>query len=569
MKKYGFLSALALGLAFVSCSQVEVPAGSALFDNFVYEGHDKFYAENPLPGDDYYYNPVLAGWYSDPSMCTNGKGDYFIVTSSFTYYPGVPIFHSRDLVNWKQIGHVLNRPEQLVNFDRQHVSGGIFAPAIEYNPANETYYMVTTNVGAGNFYVKTKDPFAGEWSDPIMLPEVLGIDPSFFFDDDGKAYIINNDDAPGYKPEYDGHRTLRVVEFDVENDCTVGERRIVLNKGVRPEEKPIWIEGPHIYKINGKYYIMSAEGGTSLQHSEVILRGDSVWGPYEPWDGNPILTQRHMSPDRENPVTCAGHADMLQDPNGNWWAIFLACRPYDQDLENLGRETFMMPVEWTEDGWPIITKPNEQVPMIVQFPGVKRDENVTFGNFTVADDFNAQTLGMEWMTLRSAGTDLYSLSEVPGFFKLSCSPERASARTTPALILRRIHHHEFTAKTTMYFNPVDTEAAGMLLFKDETHHFFLKVYQQDGARMVAVEKISATGRGRQMEIKSEVLASAALPDCKSVDLQVSSDGPTFSFSFAPDGKNMKVLKDGVSADYLTTAKAGGFTGTTVGLYAIK
>ena len=171
-----------------------VKDSTALFDYFTYKGNDDFYKENPLPDDESFYNPILPGWYSDPSICTNGEGDYFLVTSTFTYFPGVPIFHSRDLVNWKQVGHVLSRPSQLVNMKGQHVSGGIFAPAISYNPHNKTYYMVTTNVGAGNFFVKTQDPF-GEWSDPIMLPEVGGIDPSFFFDEDGKAYIVNNDDA--------------------------------------------------------------------------------------------------------------------------------------------------------------------------------------------------------------------------------------------------------------------------------------------------------------------------------------------------------------------------------------
>ena len=132
---------------------------------------------------------------SDPTICTNGDGDYFLATSTFTYFPGVPLFHSRDLVNWKQVGHILSRPSQLQNMEKQHVSGGIFAPDIAYNPANKTYYMITTNVGAGNFFVKTQDPF-GEWSDPIMLPDIHGIDPAFFFDEDGKAYIVNNDDAP-------------------------------------------------------------------------------------------------------------------------------------------------------------------------------------------------------------------------------------------------------------------------------------------------------------------------------------------------------------------------------------
>lgn len=207
----------------------------ALFDNFNYKGEDDFYVSNPLPDKECFYNPILPGWYSDPSVCTNGEGDYFLVTSTFSYFPGVPIFHSKDLVNWKQVGHVLNRPSQLVWLEGQGVSGGIFAPAISYNPKNKTYYMITTNVGVGNFFVKTQNPF-GEWSEPIMLPSIIGIDPSFFFDEDGKAYIVNNDDAPDNKPEYSGHRTIRVQEFDVNTDKTIGSRKVLINKGARPEK---------------------------------------------------------------------------------------------------------------------------------------------------------------------------------------------------------------------------------------------------------------------------------------------------------------------------------------------
>ena len=170
----------------------------AIFEYFDYEGNDDFYNENPLTGNDSFYNPILPGWYSDPSICRI-ENDYFLVTSTFSYFPGIPIFHSNDLINWKQIGHVLDRSSQLVNMEGQGVSGGIFAPAIEYNPANETFYVITTNVGVGNFFVKTKDPF-GSWSDPVMLPEVGGIDPSFFFDEDKKAYIVKKDMAPA-EPE--------------------------------------------------------------------------------------------------------------------------------------------------------------------------------------------------------------------------------------------------------------------------------------------------------------------------------------------------------------------------------
>ena len=433
----GVLIALGvLGSSFTSCSSIKkgndlpvVGKSVALFDYFNYKGEDDVYISNPLPGDDYFYNPILPGWYSDPSICTNGEGDYFLAVSTFTYYPGVPLFHSKDLVNWKQVGHILNRPSQLVNMEGQHVSGGIFAPAISYNPHNKTYYMVTTNVGVGNFFVKTQDPF-GEWSDPIMLPEVGGIDPSFFFDEDGKAYIVNNDDAPDYKPEYSGHRTIRIQEFDVKSDKTIGPRKILVNKGVHPEEKPIWIEGPHMYKINGKYFLMDAEGGTSTWHSEVIFRSDSPMGTFTPWTKNPILTQRHLSAERPNPITCAGHADLIQTKEGDWWAVFLACRPINNKFENLGRETFLMPVRWSEDGFPYMTQGNETVPLILKRTGVKRDASVTFGNFEEIEDFDNASLGMQWITLRAPATELYSLSDTPGFLTLKCADVSAAEKDT-------------------------------------------------------------------------------------------------------------------------------------------
>ena len=466
----GVLIALGvLGSSFTSCSSIKkgndlpvVGKSVALFDYFNYKGEDDVYISNPLPGDDYFYNPILPGWYSDPSICTNGEGDYFLAVSTFTYYPGVPLFHSKDLVNWKQVGHILNRPSQLVNMEGQHVSGGIFAPAISYNPHNKTYYMVTTNVGVGNFFVKTQDPF-GEWSDPIMLPEVTGIDPSFFFDEDGKAYLVNNDDAPDNKPEYSGHRTIRVQEFDVNADKTVGPRKILVNKGARPEDKPIWIEGPHLYKINGNYFLMSAEGGTAGWHSEVIFRGDSPTGKFTPWKNNPILTQRQLDAERPNPVTCAGHADLVQTREGDWWAVFLACRPINNTFENLGRETFMMPVKWSEDGFPYMTQGDDLVPVIVRREGVKRDESATFGNFEMNDGFDGQTLGMEWMTLRAPATGLYSLSQTPGYLTLKCDSVSASEKKVPAFICRRLQHHKFECSTRMLFCPQSkAEQAGIL-----------------------------------------------------------------------------------------------------------
>lgn len=538
----------------------EMEKSTAYFDYFLYKGEDSYYKEHPLSSKNAFYNPILPGWYSDPSICTNGE-DYFLVTSTFTYFPGVPIFHSKDLVNWKQIGHVLDRPSQLVKMEGQHVSGGIFAPAISYNPHNQTYYMVTTNVGAGNFFVKTKDPF-GSWSEPIYLPEVGGIDPSFFFDEDGRAYIVNNDGMDG-KELYEGHRSIRIREFDVETDKTVGPWKMLVNGGVNLAEKPIWIEGPHMYKINGKYFLMSAEGGTSVDHREVIFRGDSPMGEFTPWDKNPILTQRHLNPNRPDPITCAGHAALIQAKEGDWWAVFLACRPIDNKFENLGRETFMIPVHWSEDGFPYMTRGDELVPMELERPGITPAPESLFGNFDKNDYFDSPVLNMEWLTLRAPATELYSLSDKEGYLSLKCSAVKATERKIPALVARRIQHHEFESETRIYFDPEDeAESAGMILFKDESHHYFLAASKSGDKRRIVLEKIEneETVVVAQQEIKGGVTP---------VDLKVVSKGLSFDFYYATKGGEWNLLCKDIDAGYLSTAVAGGFTGTTIGMYAVK
>lgn len=577
MKKKRFLehysvwlfSACMIGVSVTSCNfmkkEQQLPVigkSEALFDYFNYKGEDDFYASNPLLEADNFYNPVLPGWYSDPSICTNGEGDYFLVTSTFAYFPGVPIFHSKDLVNWKQIGHVLNRPSQLVNMEGQEVSGGIFAPAIEYNPHNKTYYMITTNVGAGNFFVKTQDPF-GEWSDPVMLPSIIGIDPSFFFDEDGKAYIVNNDDAPNNKPEYDGHRTIRIQEFDVKTDSTVGPRKVIVNKGARPEDKPIWIEGPHMYKINGKYLLMAAEGGTAGWHSEVVFGGDSPMGKFTPWENNPILTQRYLEPERPNPITSAGHADLIQSKEGDWWAFFLACRPINNMFENLGRETFMIPVKWSEDGYPYMTQKDDQIPMILQCKGIKRDSIVTFGNFEMDDDFDGTSLQDTWMTLRTPAKDLYSLTKTPGYLTLKCVNVSATEKKTPAFVCRRIQHHKFECSTRMLFDPSDDgEQAGLLLFKDERHQYFMSVGLKGADKQIALYQVG--------EQHDNLLASKNISnDIKAIKLKVVSNGTHYDFYYSLQEEPWNLLCKNVDAKYLSTAVAGGFTGTTIGIYATK
>lgn len=556
---------LVLSIVWISaCSRELGNAGrnrntTARFDYFTYKGEDDFYKQNPLPSENHFYNPILPGWYSDPSICSNGE-DYFLVTSTFSYFAGVPIFHSKDLVNWKQIGHVLDRPSQL-KLDGQKVSEGIFAPAISYNPGNQTYYMITTNVGGGNFFVKTRDPF-GSWSDPVWLPGVRGIDPSFFFDDDGKAYIVNND-APEGPPRYDGHRAIRVQQFDLATEKTIGERKVLIDGGIHPEKNPVWIEGPHLYKINGQYFLMAAEGGTGPDHSEVILRGASPVGPFTAWKNNPILTQRHLSPDRMTPITCAGHADLVQAREGDWWAVFLACRPIDNKFENLGRETFLMPVRWSEDGFPYITQGQETVPLMLRRDGVIRKDSVTFGNFRSHDDFDDSILSLNWATLRSPAKDLYSLTENKGYLTLTVANSSTSDRSTPAFISRRLQHHKFDCTTRLLFEPEDdSTSAGILLFKDEGHQYFLSVTRVASQKRIVLEKIGSQ--------ETEILAFGNLDDADaSIDLRVQSHGHHYAFQYATSRDDWKVLLDEVDAYYLSTANSFGFTGTNVGMYARK
>lgn len=532
----------------------------AHFDYFTYKGNDDYYNQNPLKGKADFYNPLLPGWYSDPSICTDGE-NYFMVTSTFSYFPGVPIFHSTDLINWKQIGHVLDRTSQLEKLEGQHISGGIFAPAISYNPHNKTYYMITTNVGAGNFYVKTKDPFE-QWSEPVYLPDVDGIDPSLFFDNNGKAYIVHNS-SPDEKPLYEGHRAIRIIEFDVEADKTIGKSKVIVNGGINLADKPIWIEGPHLYKIEGRYLLMAAEGGTGPDHSEVIFEGDSPMGVFTPWQGNPILTQRHLDPNRSNPITCTGHADLIQAKEGDWWAVFLACRPIDNKFENLGRETFIMPVKWSDDGFPYMTKDDELVPMTLERKGVTiKEDRFPSGNFEINSLFNDPTLELEWMTLRSPASDLYSLTNNKGYLSLKCADISATETKTPAFVCRRLQHHKFETTTRIFFEPGNAEdAAGILLFKDETHQYFLAVKSDRDSKKVVVEKISKDGVENISSLGIEVQKN------NPILLKVISTGLHYNFYYAVKENTWIPVAENIDASYLSTAEAGGFTGTTIGLYA--
>lgn len=513
-------------------------------------------------------NPILAGFYPDPSICRVGS-DYYLVCSSFSYFPGIPIFQSKDLVNWEQIGHVMDRPEQL-DLDSLGVSRGIFAPAIRYN--NGMYYVTCTLVDrGGNFVVTSKKP-GGPWSNPVWLPQINGIDPSLFFDDDGKAYIVYNSRPPDNKPLYDGHRTIRMCRFDASALKVASEEKIIINGGVDITKKPVWIEAPHIFKVGGLYYLIAAEGGTASWHSEVVFKSTNVEGPYTSYEKNPILTQRTLDPKREFPITSTGHADLVQIENGAWWAVFLGCRPYrpfDQGYYNTGRETFLAPVAW-RDGWPIINPDNEKVQYRYPLPttlSVANGATPHGGNFTLRDEFTSGKLDFHWELLRTPREKWYSLSEREGFLAMRVRPETCSDPVNPSFIGRRQQHLVGSASVRLEFAPAaENEKAGLLVFQNEQHFYFICKSLMKGVPVVQLYK-SATENapGSQMELLVSRELEATAQD-KAVLFKIEAHGNTYSFSFAVERDKWIPLSENVDATFLSTRIAKGFVGCMYALY---
>lgn len=538
----------------------------AAFEWFRYEGKDTVY-QNIDKNEDEYYNPVLAGFYPDPSIC-RVEDDFYMINSTFSFYPGIPIFHSKDLVNWEQIGYVMSRPSQL-DLDSLAVSQGIFAPTIRYH--NGTFYVICTVVGGkGNFYVKTENP-EGQWSDPVWLEEIRGIDPSLFFADNGNTYIVHNAPPPDGEPLYDGHRTIRIRQYDLESDEYIGEEHILVNGGVDISKEPAWIEGPHIHKKDGYYYLIAAEGGTGKNHSEVVFRSRSVTGPYEPWSKNPILTQRHLDPSRKNPVTSTGHADIVKLPNGKWWSVFLGCRPYEDDMYNTGRETFLMPVEW-KNGWPVITSGKEKVPYVHKKPELQAkslDANPHNGNFVMEDSFNDSTLALYWNFLRTPRENWYRLDD--GQLYIQSRKESIFERVNPSFIGKRQQHLNFSASTAVKHQLPDTSAtAGMIAFQNEQHYLLVGM-KKTGDQQVAVYVEKASGEknnGKPFTIAHKKLEDVSSD--QSVIFKIEGKGRYYSFYYKTQEKNnWNLLIGHVDASNLSTKVAGGFVGTYLGMYVSR
>ena len=484
------------------------------------------FAAPPSPDEKVTYtNPVIPGFHSDPSVCRVGN-DYYLITSTFEYYPGVPVFHSKDLVNWEQIGYVLDRKEQIPN------GINIFAATIRYHEG--TFYMITTNIiGGGNFYVTATNP-AGPWSNPIWLPGVGGIDPDLFWDDDGKAYVISS--------------PMVLHEIDLESGKLLTEGRKIWNgTGGR------YSEGPHIYKKDGWYYLMAAEGGTEEAHHETIARSNNIWGPYVDNPANPILA--HANAAGQNiPIQGVGHADIIQAHDDSWWIVFHGYRNISDKVHHiLGRETCLAPVSWPENGWPVVngngTAPVDMTCTTLPLhPFPEKPARINFDN---------NQLDLEWNYIQAPDENNFSLVERPGYLRLKGEAENLNTRTNSTFVGRRLTNFYFTATTRLEFNPQnENEEAGLVLLNNGSH-FDIMIQKSENERVLAVK----LQFGRTVYTSKEFTLEPG-----PVDLRVSGDKTTFTFAYRQGSDDFSEMET-VDAKFLATETVGFFTGVYVGLYA--
>ncbi|RCX16749.1 alpha-N-arabinofuranosidase [Fontibacillus phaseoli] len=502
-----------------------------------------------------YSNPVLPGFYPDPSIA-RARDDFYLVCSSFEYFPGVPIFHSRDLIHWEQIGHVLDRTSQLDLAGRKS-SDGIYAPTLRYQDG--TFFMITTDVrGIGNFYVTATDP-AGPWSDPILVP-YGGIDPSLFFDDDGKVYVTAQQGV-----DYNSH--VIQYEIDIATGKALSEPVVIWRGDGGP-----WTEGPHLYKINGMYYIMTASGGTAKDHREIIGRSSSPYGPFELY-GQPILTHRSI----EHPIQYLGHADLVEDGNGDWWAVFLGVRLVDSGYSVLGRETFLAPVTWNEAGWPMIDNNEGTVNLNMSVSGVPEQDLAAspmpemegyLGPKGIAgarvlgskDDFESDELGLAWTFLRSPMEGSWSLAERAGWLALHGQAAGLSDLGRTTFVGRRQQHVQAAYSTCLQFSPQDGEEAGLCARRDEHAHYEIALKRVNGRNVVTA----------LLTIRGETHAAGEVQvDGNQIWLKIEADVTAYTLFYSLGGQNWSRLAIGparaLSPEDFVNKMC--FTGVVIGLYA--
>ena len=522
-----------------------------------------------------FQNPIIRGFYPDPSVC-EANGKFYLVSSSFQYFPGVPLFESADLINWKQIGHVLTRESQVM-VDKVRSSGGVFAPTIRYN--NGRFYMITNNNSTNeNFYVYTDDIY-GEWSEPVIVNQ-NGIDPSLLFDN-GKCYFLSNGN------DDEGNTGVIQCEIDIETG-----KKISPSKGIWNGSGGRYLESPHMYKIDDYYYLMAAEGGTEYGHMVTYARSNNVWGPFEDYPDNPVLTNRNKAP---GIIQAIGHGDLIRNNDGNWYIVTLGFRQIDlwQPFHHLGRESFLTPVSFDENGW--FTCGDGTTCQEYEIPGdftQERKELYTFENTVWNKDwiylrkYNPANYILENDSLTLKGSSI-TLEDVdsPSFLgirqldfqmKLTVDLEiNAHIETLVKASLGNCNHIDFIEDAShltsdkakaiksvaMQALEADTSSrhdAGITIYMSENEHYdiMLRASETKG-------KYEAVLRLCIGEIKH---AAAIAPiSSNKASLKIVSE-PEWYYFYIIDGSK-EIFLGKAQSKYLSSEVSSGFTGVIIGLFA--
>ena len=491
-------------------------------------------------------NPVLAGSHPDPSICRVGE-DFYLVTSSFAYYPGLPVFHSRDLVSWRPLGHVVHRPSQ-VSLTGLDVSDGLWAATIRHHEG--TFYVVVAlargRQGSTTFLFTAADP-AGPWSDPVTL-DAEGIDPSLFFDDDGRCWFTACRDAA--RPEVTGPGELWMRELDLDSLALTGPTHNLWYGAMRGA----WVEAPHLYKRDGVYHLIAAEGGTEHHHAVTAARSDTVTGPYTTDPRSPLLTHRHRG--TAEPIHNVGHVDLVDTPAGETWAVALGVRPID-GTHTLGREVFLVPVAWTPRG-PVFAPDTGRVRLSERRPA---GTPTTVGSGAAQDgpvryEFGGNTLGPEWSSLRGPVDDLVSPGAEDGGLTIRLSPEPLTSTGTPAFIARRQQHLRLRVGTRIRFSATTpTQEAGLTVFQNHHQHATLGLTVDDSGTPQVVLTAREAGAAKR-------LAAVTVADSEVV-LAVECDET--GYTFRVDDGTWTTLGS-IERSFFSTERAGGFVGVHLGLY---
>lgn len=555
--------------AFWGCySNYTIRPGQAFFKNFTYEGSDSYFDSTLLtPGK--MWNPILQGSHPGTSICRKGN-DFYMASATFSMYPAIPIYHSTDLVNWELINFALPTEQQYLNSSLRS-NEGIYPPTIRYNQERDMFYISGTFVGGGgHFIISTKDP-AGQWTNPQYVFGVLGIHATLFFDDDGKTYLIHQGD-PTYDPPYDGFKVIYIQEFDLDKGATVGERHAILEGGHDLSQRPGWLESPHLYKHEGYYYLSASEGGSlGKWFASCIYRSKNIWGPYEHYEHNPNLTQRYLER-KPNQISCVGHADYIELADGRWYVIFQAMREDEFNGNFMCKETFLMPVNWTEDGWPTVVAHDEPLPRVIETPfaGTSYSSERRFiphANIKMDEHFYSDTLSKYWSFLRTPiGTAFFPNGEEGINIPLEINNFR-SVRHCGFLALR-VLNNKFSFGTVMDFMPeTDHEFAGLAMFLGDRNTMQYGV-TRSGERIVLRLKKVVLNESLEnvLEAECDITENFHGRICLNID-NYKDETFTAKFRFDEDD-DWQILTDKMSTDYMNVNKPNNhaFSGDFIGIY---